>query len=110
MKLVQARLNARGDEESIFSLVWRCSEARAGLFKCQERRRKQFSPVCRSCEARASMFKCQGRRGKHIFTTVEVCRGSCKLILVPGKIEKAVLITEYRCCEARAGLFKYLQG
>ena len=44
MKLVQACLNARGDEESIFSLVWRSSEARAGLFKCQERRRKQFSP------------------------------------------------------------------
>ena len=37
VKLVQASLNARGDEESIFSLL------------------------CRSCEARASLFKCQGR-------------------------------------------------
>ena len=61
MKLVQTCLNASGDEESIFSLVWRSSEARAGLVKCQERRRKQFSPLCRYCEARASMFKCQGR-------------------------------------------------
>ena len=61
VKLVQACLNARGDEESIFSLVWRSSEAHTGLFKCQERRRKQFSPVCRSCEARASMFKSQAR-------------------------------------------------
>ena len=40
MKVVQACLNARGDEESIFSLVWRSCEARAGVFKCQERRRK----------------------------------------------------------------------
>ena len=61
MELVQACLNATGDEESIFSLVWKSCEDRAGLFKCQERRRKQFSPVCRSCEARVSMFKCQGR-------------------------------------------------
>ena len=56
MKLVQACLNARGDEESIFSLPWRTCEACAGLFKCQERWRKQFSPLCRSCEARASRF------------------------------------------------------
>ena len=60
MKLVQACLNARGDEESIFYLVWRCCEARAGLFKSQERLRKQISPLCRSCEACASLFKCQG--------------------------------------------------
>ena len=26
MKLVEACLNARGDEESIFSLLWRCCE------------------------------------------------------------------------------------
>ena len=72
MKVVQTCLNARGDEERIFSLVWRSCEARAGLFKCQERRRKQFSPLCRSCDARASLFKCEGRWGKHIFSSVEV--------------------------------------
>ena len=33
---VQAWLNARGDEESVFSLLLRYCEARAGLFKCQE--------------------------------------------------------------------------
>ena len=36
MKLVQACLNARGDEESIFYLVWRSCEARAGLFKSRK--------------------------------------------------------------------------
>ena len=36
VKLVQACLNARGDEESIFSLVLRSCEARAGLFRYQE--------------------------------------------------------------------------
>ena len=56
MKLVQACLNARGDQESIFCRLWRSWEACAGLFKCQERWRKQFSPLCRSCEARASLF------------------------------------------------------
>ena len=40
LKLVQTCLNATGDEESIFSLLWRSFEARVGLFKCQERRRK----------------------------------------------------------------------
>ena len=53
MKLVQACLNARGDEESVFVLVWRCCDARTGVFRCQERLRKQFSPLCISCEARA---------------------------------------------------------
>ena len=33
---MQACLNARGDEESIFSLLLKYCEARAGLFKCQE--------------------------------------------------------------------------
>ena len=36
VKLVQTCLNARGDEESVFSLVWRSCEAHAGLLKCQE--------------------------------------------------------------------------
>ena len=59
MLLVQACLHARGDEESIFSVLWRSCEARAGLSKCQERRRKQFSPLCISCEARARLFLSQ---------------------------------------------------
>ena len=42
MEVVQACFNARGDEESIFSLVWRSCEARAGLFKCQEDRESSF--------------------------------------------------------------------
>ena len=42
MKVVQTCLNARGDEERIFSLVWRSCEARAGLFKCQQRQRNTF--------------------------------------------------------------------
>ena len=33
---MQACLNARGDEESIFSLLLKYYEARAGLFKSQE--------------------------------------------------------------------------
>ena len=37
VKLVQACLNARGDEESIFSLMLSSCEARAGLLKCQQR-------------------------------------------------------------------------
>ena len=35
--MVQTCLNAREDEERIFSLVWRSSEARASLFKCEGR-------------------------------------------------------------------------
>ena len=35
VKLVQACLNAKGDEEGIFSVVWRCYDARTGLFRWQ---------------------------------------------------------------------------
>ena len=35
VEVVQACLNARGDEESIFSLVLRSCEARADMLKCQ---------------------------------------------------------------------------
>ena len=38
VKLVQACLNARGDEESIFSLILNSCGARAGLLKCHRRR------------------------------------------------------------------------
>ena len=41
-----------------FSPPMRCSEARVGLFKYQQRLRKQFSPQGRSCEARASICMC----------------------------------------------------
>ena len=61
MKLVQSCLNAREDEESIFSLVWKCCDACTGLFRCQERLRKQFSRLWRCCEVRASPFQCQER-------------------------------------------------
>ena len=57
MKLVQACLNARGDEESIFALVWKYCDACTGLFSCQERLRKQFSTLWRCCEVRASPFQ-----------------------------------------------------
>ena len=59
MKLLQACLNARGDEESIFSLVWRCCDARADLFKYQEVSRKQFSSLCMYWVVRAGLFKCR---------------------------------------------------
>ena len=36
VKLVQACLNAKGEEEGIFSVVGRCYDARTGLFRCQE--------------------------------------------------------------------------
>ena len=49
-KLVQACL--RKIEKAVFSTespvklaLWRCFEARAGLFKCQERLRKPFSQL-----------------------------------------------------------------
>ena len=41
-----------------------CCEARAGLFKCQGRSRKQFSPLRRPCEDGASLFMC----GKDLIT------------------------------------------
>ena len=47
MKLVQSCLNAREDEESIFSLVWKYCDACTGLFRCQERLRKQVSSLWR---------------------------------------------------------------
>ena len=59
MKLVQSCLNARVDEESIFSLLWRSCEACAGLCMCQERRRTQFSPLCIACEARGRLVLSQ---------------------------------------------------
>ena len=42
MKLVQACLNARGDEESILSLLCRGCDARTSLFMCQEGRKRSF--------------------------------------------------------------------
>ena len=42
----------------------RYSAARAGLFKCQGRSRKQFSQLSRPCEVGASMFMC----GKDLIT------------------------------------------
>ena len=44
-----------------FSQARRCCEARAGLFKWQERLRKQFSLLGRSFEAGASLFMCEKR-------------------------------------------------
>ena len=41
-----------------------CSEARAGLSKCQRRSRKQFSPLRKTCVARACLFMC----GKDLIT------------------------------------------
>ena len=76
VKLVQASLNARGDEESIFSLLCRPCEARAGLCKCQERRRKQFSPLCTSCEARARLFWARKDRESNSHN----CGGAVKLM------------------------------
>ena len=48
-------------------------EARGGLFKCQERPRKQFSPLWRSCEARASPFKGQEGSGKQFSPPLRSC-------------------------------------
>ena len=39
-------------------------QARAGLLKCQERSRKQFSPLWRCCEARTSLVCYQERSRK----------------------------------------------
>ena len=38
-----ACLNARGDEESMFCLVWRSCEARAGLLMCGKERDSHFN-------------------------------------------------------------------
>ena len=84
MKLEQACLNARGHEESIFSLLWRSCEARAGLCKCQERRRKQFSPLCRSCEARARLFLARN----HQESNAHNCGGAVRLVQTCLKIRK----------------------
>ena len=53
-------------------------EARAGLFTCQERSRKQFSPLCRSCEARASLFRSQERSKKQFSPPL----GSCEARII----------------------------
>ena len=42
-------------------MLCKCYEARLGLFKSQGSSRKQFSQLWRSCEARASLFKKQER-------------------------------------------------
>ena len=80
MKLMLACLNARGDEESVLVLVWRCCDARTGVFRCQERLRKQFSTLWRCSQVLASPFQCQERARKQ-FSTL------------------------WRCCEVRASPF-----
>ena len=65
-----------------FSPPIRCCEARVGLFKCQERSKKQFSPLWESSEARASMC-------------------------MSGKDLIKPFSPPMRCCEARVGLFKW---
>ena len=68
MKLVQAHFSARKQRESTF-------HHRGSAVKHVQ--------ACLSAK----------KTVKAVFTTVEVCCSSCKLILLPGKIEKAVLIT-----------------
>ena len=60
-----------------FSPPMRCCEARAGVFNCQERLRKQFSALWKSCEIRA-------------------------ILCMYGKDARK---PPMRCCEARAILF-----
>ena len=74
MKLMQACLCARklvkpGKTEKAFF-----SGARAGLLKCQERWRKQFSPLRRSWEAREGQFTCQEKSIKQCGRTCEARR------------------------------------
>ena len=57
MKLVNPVYVRERPEKAVLTAEG-CFEARASLFKCQERARKQFSPLWRSCEARASLFMC----------------------------------------------------
>ena len=57
-----------------FSPPRRFCEARAGLFRCQRKSRKQFSPLWRPCVVGASLFIC----GKDLLTPFNFRVGTCE--------------------------------